>query len=276
MEELLGGRPTREAAEDAADLFLWTGLAAAMLGGIVGMATRRPIVVVLSVVSLIGFVAVRWSLARRRSAAGVSVVGIALVSVAFVAWILGGIVGDVGLVWLNLGVLPVLGVLLAFSVGTIAARSLIDRHPSLIVEMEAGRLLDAGLQVSAVLLVVASFALVHLRLGGLGAVTAMTGVVAAYASAAGHLAGEERVPVHVAAGGAVGLVAHAWYLVQFASIEPALLSFGAQGIPLAGMVLSAFPIALGIVALQSEAEGEGDLDVEEDPAPSGSREHRQT
>lgn len=274
MEELLGGRPTREAADDAADLFLWMGLVAAMLGGIVGMATRRPIVVVLSIVSLIGFVAVRWSLARRRSAVGMSVVGIALVSIAFVAWILGGIVGDVGLVWLNLGVLPVLGVLLAFSVGTIAARSLIDRHPSLVVEMEAGRLLDAGLQVSAVLLVVASFALVHLRLGGLGAVTAMTGVVAAYASTAGHLAGEERVPVHVAAGGAVGLVAHAWYLVQFASIDPALVSFGAQGIPLAGMVLSAFPVALGIVALQSE--GEGDLDVEEGPTPSEGREHQQT
>lgn len=274
MEELLSGRPTREAAKDAADLFLWTGLAAAMLGGIVGMATRRPIVVVLSVVSLIGFVAVRWSLARRRSAVRMSVVGIALASIAFVAWILGGIVGDVGLVWLNLGVLPVLGVLLVFSVGTVAARGLIDRHPSLVVEMESGRLLDAGLQVSAVLLVVASFALVHLRVGGLGAVTAMTGVVAAYTSAAGHLAGEERVPVHVAAGGAVGLVAHAWYLVQFASVEPAVVSFGAQGIPLAGMVLSAFPVALGIVALQADVAS--DDEVDDSPSPSDRPPHRQT
>lgn len=271
MEALVRGRPTREAAEDAADLFLWTGLAAALLGAVVGMATRRPVIVVLSVVSLIGFVTVRWSLTRRGGPVGMTVVAMALVTIAFAAWILGSIVGGAGLLWLNLAVLPVVGVAMAYSVGTIAARGMIDRHPSLVVEIEDGRALDIGLQASAILLIVAAFLLVQLRAGGLGVVTAMTAVAAAYASAGGHLAGEERVPAHVAAGGAVALVAHAWYLVQFSTVEPVLLSVAAQGLPLAGMVLAAFPIALGIVAAQAASEETVEPDADDGPTPSTER-----
>lgn len=262
------GRPSREGARNASDLFLWAGLVSALLGGIVGMATRRPVVVVLSICSLIGFVVVRWSLSHRGAVPNLFVAGTAAASLAFISWILGSIVGGIRLGVLNLVVLPVLGVALAYSAGMIVAQSLIERHPSLVADVEDGLLVNVGLQASAALLLAAPFLLVYTGSVGIGGLIALTGVAAAYASAGGHLAGAGRVPVHIAAGGAVALVAHAWYLIQFAAIDPVLVSFAAQAVPLAGMVLAAFPIALGVVAVQSGADGDVESEIDDGPAPS--------
>lgn len=276
MEALVRGRPSREGARNASDLFLWAGLSAALLGGVVGMATRRPVVVVFSVLSLIGFVTVRWSLARQGADPGLFVAGTTAVSMAFISWILGSIVGGLRIAWVNLVVLPVLAVLLVYAAGMIVAQALIERHPFLVADVEDGMAVNVGLQASAGLLLAAPFVLVYLGASGIGGLVALTGVAAVYASAGGQLASAGRVPLHVAAGGSVALIGHAWYLVQFAGTAPGAVGVVVQGLPLAGMVLSAFPIALGIVALQSEVEGEDDLDVEEGPGPSESREHRQT
>lgn len=268
MEALLHGRPSREGARTASDLFLWAGLVAALIGGIAGMATRRPIVVVFSVLSLVGFVTVRWSLTRHDVEPGLFVAGTTAISIAFVAWILGSIVAGLRIVWINLLVLPALALVLVYAAGMIVAQALIERHPSLVVDVEDGMAVNLGLQASAVLLLAAPFVLVYLGASGIGGLIALTGVAAVYASAGGQLASAGRLPLHVAAGGSVALIGHAWYLVQLAGVAPSTAGLLVQALPLAGMVLSAFPIALGIVAVQADVDGDGEVEVEDGPAPS--------
>lgn len=261
------GRPSREGARSASDLFLWSGLVAAILGGIAGIATRRPIIVVFSVLSLVGFVTVRWSLARTDVQPGLFVAGTTAVSIAFVAWILGSIVGGFRLALVNLVVLPALAVALVYAAGMIVAQALIERHPSLVADVEDGMAVNVGLQASAVLLLVAPFVLIYLGASGIGGLVALTGLAAVYASAGGQLASAGRLPLHIAAGGSVALVGHAWYMVQLSGAA-SLGGLAAQAIPLTGMVLAAFPIALGIVAVQAEVDGDDEVEVDEAAAPS--------
>lgn len=267
MEALVRGEPSRDGARQAADLLMWSGLAAVLLGGLLGLVTRRALVVVLSVMSMVGYVVVRWSLARRDAGPTPVVAAVAAATVTFTMWILGGAVAGSGIAAVQLVALPAIGILLTVSAGMVVAQSLVERHPNLVGDVDDGRTVNLLLQVSAGLLVLAPFVLIHLGASGLASIVAATGFVAVYGSAAGQLAGAGRVPHHIVAGGSVAMVAGAWYVFQFANLADPVASLAGQGLALAAMTLAAFPVALGIVALQVVHEA-GDVEVEDDrPAP---------
>lgn len=265
MKALVEDATSEDGARDAGRLFMWTGFAAVLATCVYGLALNLAFIVVASVLAMIGYVVVGWSLTRRDAEAGGVLAGIALGTLTFTMALIGGEVLAIGLVPISLGVLPALGVVLAYAAGTILARALVVKHPSLVVDLDDRKHVGYMIQAATVLLILSPFLFSWMQgFEASGPLVAATAFLAAYASAAGHLASQGRVPHHIVAGSVLALLGGAWFVIQFSSLGVATLQRAiGQVVALGAMLLAAFPVALGIVALQEMRQ---DL-VESEPAP---------
>lgn len=257
LSELFGGEVGDAEDEErtvrtAANLFMWTGFVALLWAGIVGVADGSAGTIVASVTTVIAFLVVGWVVTRRSASATHMVTALLLLGVAFTAWILGdSVAGYLDNPVLTLTLLPVAVVVLVQTGGVVLAHVLSEKHPSLTMELEGGRPMHLLLQAATVPLIWAAFLVIVVgdpqATAGL---VAGAGLVAVYASAAGHLARRGRVPHHVVAGSLLALLGNAWYVFQFVNVTGTSAELAAgQGLALAGMLLAAFPVALSLVAL---------------------------
>ena len=268
--------PKREKLlSDAGGFLIAAGAVAAFTGGAYGLAQQRPGIILWTVVLLMGYGIVGYLLMNRGArsfhfalpSAAVLVVGTLLL---FQSGLRG--VGDdeFGAFILH----PVLTLLLVYAGGALGAYVLEETTPRVSWPARGTGSLWVLLHLAAITPIWSAFAL--LRALGLAAST-WDSVIIVGASAAvailcvmgAHAARRQRHPGWTVLGAGMGFLAAAAYLFQFMSGMRGDSVYLGQFLALLGLIFSAIPVTMGVVAWIQVAQQDGrppEPSAEEPPA----------
>lgn len=274
-EDVRDGVTSDEGLQATARIYALAGLVTVLIAGVRGLLADEAGLLVISVLTMIGYVIVAWVLTRRRRDAPWLVSVLGFLTAFLSLGILGSVAGAIGSAPLTVVLFPVIAGVIVYTGGFLIAGQLARRHPSLRLDFEEADVVNVLLQAAALLPVWSAFVLLDLP-GGNVAPVALIALVSTYASTAGHLAGARKLVHHIAAGSVLALLGNAWFVFRYSGVAAeAPLALVGRASVLVGMLLAAFPTALAVVAIhdlragKEEAEDPYEADTAESSGPSG-------